>query len=448
MDIFDAKNFIWTGDAIYTENDRIEGLQSAFQNLSSNEYYNQFRKKTKIYGTWDDHGNSSPYYFTVIDFGVNDGGKEVADIPTRKEIFRSFLGYSDSVPSFSHPSNEIYHTFIIGESPAAIRFILLDTRSYRDSHWIRSIGEYRFIPLSGLFAAGIRLIYTTLGYGREHPGDILGETQWNWLENVLEKSATSKGTNINEEDFVQADFHVIVSSIQIFTSNPIMESWNHFPVAKKRLMNLLQKYNPSGLVFLSGDIHASEISTATVQHSSSSTNDDLITSQWYEITSSGLTHNCRGSFITRPICPLMMDYYHTHRLPLKYSPPNDTFETSVKDFKNRYSMERNIGVIKSYIIPSQDQDHQKNNSCSPLTSYLEIEIYSLPLTTKPIPVLTQKIYPHHHNPFLKTDIETIEYVTFPYFSSSISNCILLITSCCSVLMILHSILLILSLGSD
>mmetsp|Transcript_20249 Transcript_20249/g.20955 ORF Transcript_20249/g.20955 Transcript_20249/m.20955 type:complete len:99 (+) Transcript_20249:2039-2335(+) len=91
---------------------------------------------------------------------------------------------------------------------------------------MRSIGEYKWIPLSALISAGIRLIYTTLGYGLEHDGDILGTKQWLWLENVLESSTSSKD-----------DFHVIVSSIQVFTSNPIVESWNHYPNAKRKLLN-------------------------------------------------------------------------------------------------------------------------------------------------------------------------------------------------------------------
>jgi alkaline phosphatase D len=186
----------------------------------------------------------------LSDFGVNDGGKYVPEIPMRRKLYLSFLNStpaddgdaseSSSSSSLSHPQNEIFHTFVIGTAPAAIRFILLDTRSYREDHWIRSMGEYKFIPLSALFAAGIRLIYTSLGYGLDHSADMLGEKQWDWLEQVIQRSTG----HLPEDGFIRADFHVVVSSVQILTSNPIVESWNHFPVAKKRLMNLFQKYNP------------------------------------------------------------------------------------------------------------------------------------------------------------------------------------------------------------
>ena len=45
-------------------------------------------------------------------------------------------------------------------------------------------------------------------------GEILGENQWKWLELALQDS--------------HADFHGIISSIQILTTNPVVESWGHF----------------------------------------------------------------------------------------------------------------------------------------------------------------------------------------------------------------------------
>jgi alkaline phosphatase D len=57
LSIFNAKNFIWTGDAVYTENPYLHGLEKAFNTLLSNKHYLKFRNQTKISGTWDDHGN-------------------------------------------------------------------------------------------------------------------------------------------------------------------------------------------------------------------------------------------------------------------------------------------------------------------------------------------------------------------------------------------------------
>ena len=61
-----------------------------------------------------------------------------------------------------------------------------------------------------------------------------------------------------------ADFHGIISSIQLLTTNPVVESWGHFPYEKKRFFELLKKFDPPGLFFLSGDVHHGELSRATV----------------------------------------------------------------------------------------------------------------------------------------------------------------------------------------
>ena len=82
-------------------------------------------------------------------------------------------------------------------------------------------------------------------------GDVLGVRQWNWLKSAIQNSP--------------ADFHCIVSSIQILTTNPIVESWGHFPVAKKRLFELLKDSDPPGLFFLSGDVHHGELSRVVIK---------------------------------------------------------------------------------------------------------------------------------------------------------------------------------------
>ena len=47
------------------------------------------------------------------------------------------------------------------------------------------------------------------------------EEQWSWLESQLRDEDSSP------------EFHVLISSVQVFTSNPFVESWGHFP--KERL---------------------------------------------------------------------------------------------------------------------------------------------------------------------------------------------------------------------
>lgn len=76
----------------------------------------------------------------------------------------------------------VFSSFTIGESPTRVKVLLLDTRYHRDSHWLRSLGEVKWLPLSALVAAALRVVTTFLDVGgsRVHDGDMLGEKQWNW----------------------------------------------------------------------------------------------------------------------------------------------------------------------------------------------------------------------------------------------------------------------------
>lgn len=81
-----------------------------------------------------------------------------------------------------------------------LKVLFLDTRSHRDDHWIRSLGEYE-IKGSAIVASALRALYTLLGMGRKYAGQVLGEAQWQWLNETLRSST--------------ADAHAIVSSIQV-----------------------------------------------------------------------------------------------------------------------------------------------------------------------------------------------------------------------------------------
>ncbi|CAN0446759.1 unnamed protein product, partial [Hapterophycus canaliculatus] len=83
--------------------------------------------------------------------------------------------------------------------------------------------------------------------GSDYAGSVMGEDQWEWLEGQLEDS--------------DASVHVLVSTLQVLTSNPLVESWGHFPRSRKRLLDLLHRTDPAGLVVLSGDVHHAELAS-------------------------------------------------------------------------------------------------------------------------------------------------------------------------------------------
>lgn len=102
-------------------------------------------------------------------------------------------------------------------------------------------------------------------------GTILGSVQWMWLEQEL---ATSN-----------ADFNIIVSSVQVLSNEHGFECWGNFPHEVDRLKKVLATANPKGVIILSGDRHISEISKTEV---------DGLGYPLLDFTSSGLTHAYRG----------------------------------------------------------------------------------------------------------------------------------------------------------
>lgn len=355
--------FLWAGDAVYTKGYKLSALESAFDVLLKNSDYQGFANTTYIDGVWDDH-----------DYGVNDGGRFVIDRKQRQELFLSFLQKSNpKIGSWATETDRqgLYHDINIPIGHFKAKFIFLDTRYFRDDHFIPSLGQYKF-PLSAIIASAIRASYSILGFGRQHAGSVLGERQWTWLEEILQSS--------------DADLHFIVSSIQILTSNPVIESWGHFPLEKHRLLLLLAKYDPVNLVFLSGDVHMGELSTATF------TREDSSIGQWTEVTSSGLTHSCAGGIAGRVLCPMMTWLFSRHRV------------TSTAHY-----MARNFGTIE-VLEASSNAKQGKDKSYE-----LQVTIRSLEPgqdMLQPVLVSTGRLESREEHK-LKSKIKIVDEVDFP-----------------------------------
>jgi len=295
--------FFWTGDAVYAKGQSLADVQLAYDQLLKNPYYGSFIHHLTIDGIWDDH-----------DYGINDGGRFVANKTARGVMFMNFLGSGrpvrgkvESIAARITEREGLYHSRTVKNRAGGgvAKFIFLDTRFMRDHHFVQSLGEIN-APLTALIAAAFRTFYTVLGFGRTYDGDVLGEKQWKWLESELSVNNTH----------APIDYHVIVSSIQVFTSNPVFESWGHFPVAKRRLVDLLSRTDPSGLLVLSGDVHLAESITVT----SSGESEDCGKREWLEVTSSGFTHSAADGLLNKLLCPLMLSTFSRHR----HSSKNDT----------------------------------------------------------------------------------------------------------------------------
>jgi PhoD-like phosphatase len=276
--------WIWTGDAVYPPTKGIaplDELAHEYHAMKSSPHYAAFvRQVPLVLGTYDDH-----------DYGGNDYGRHMPAKRERANLFYDFLGLAKPKDG----REGVYYSATWGRPPNQLKLIVLDTRFYRDDHCLVSSWATKLPVLGAGLAAAIRWIVAGTAPARWCDDDIggrrrtvLGDAQWSWLERELRES--------------EAALHVVVSSIQLLTTNPAMESWGQFPSEQRRMLNLLAPKRP-GLVVLSGDVHHAEI---------------LNVSGVVEVTSSGLTHDCTGPFYGFLCEPILNTFASNRRSPSDY----------------------------------------------------------------------------------------------------------------------------------
>lgn len=264
--------WIWLGDNIYGDTEDMSLLAAKYAQLKGHPGYVQLLGQVPVVGTWDDH-----------DYGRNNAGREYPMRAESQQLFLDFFDVPDTDPRRDIEGVYSAHTF--GPAGQRVKVILLDVR-----------------------------------YHREYPGataDILGETQWAWLERELRES--------------DAQINLIGSGIQIVAQDHIYEKWAAFPAARERLFQVIGESGAAGVLLLSGDRHIGEISRV----------DETAAGQpLYDVTSSGLTH----SWTTAP------EEYNRHRVAgimrelhyglLRIDWRAGTVALELRDAQNQVSFER------------------------------------------------------------------------------------------------------------
>lgn len=208
--------FIWGGDIIYADWDSKNLPEEAFKKQFNQPDYVKLREITPVIGTWDDH-----------DFGLDNAD---GTLPTKALSQQQVLDFlEEPYDSIRRIREGIYTSYTFGEVPRKIKIILLDNRYFKNL---------------------------------EPDAPLLGKTQWAWLENEFKDS--------------DASLHFVVAGLSIFSPLlPYSEEWGHHPVEVERMLDLVKKYSPKGLIFLTGDRHFASIFTRFGQ---------------LEFLSSGMTH--------------------------------------------------------------------------------------------------------------------------------------------------------------
>lgn len=193
--------FIWMGDNVYADTTDMDVLRAKYQAVREHPGYARLRSEAEVIGTWDDH-----------DYGANDVGKEYPEKEASQQALLDFLDVPEDSPRREREG--VYSASDFGPPERRVRVILLDTRYHRD-------------PVGS-------------------DGTMLGETQWQWLEDTLAEST--------------AAVNVLVSSIQFLPQEQRFEKWENFPAERQRMLDLLASPEIPPVVILSGDRHLAEIS--------------------------------------------------------------------------------------------------------------------------------------------------------------------------------------------
>ena len=232
--------WVWGGDNIYADTDDMEALRTMYTEQKKNKGYKKLIENIEIIGTWDDH-----------DYGLNDGGVEFQAKAESQQEFLNFMNVPMDSPL--RKQEGVYSSKKYDLEKGSINIIVLDTRYFRTSITLDTETDKRVKPNE---------------YG---VGTVLGEIQWAWLEKQLNQS--------------NADFNVIVSSVQVLSNEHGFEAWGNFPHEVDRLEKLISSSKAKGVIILSGDRHISEFSQTQIDDN----NYPLI-----DFTSSGLTHAYKG----------------------------------------------------------------------------------------------------------------------------------------------------------
>ncbi|MBB6612678.1 alkaline phosphatase family protein [Pontibacter sp. Tf4] len=232
-DIVQAKPdlWVWLGDNIYADTDDMQLMEHSYARQLQVPGYQQLLQICPVTGIWSDH-----------DYANDNADKNSAYKKQSQQLFLNFMG----IPA-QHPLRQqegIYRSYTLGQGNHKVKILLLDGLYHRD-------------PLTTLFGL----------YVPNSHADVLGEAQWQWLEQELTNS--------------DAAVHIIATDLQVLPTSNSYTNWSAYPAARKRLLQLLARTQPAIPLLISGDRHVGELSKTEIKG---------YPYPLYELTSSGMTH--------------------------------------------------------------------------------------------------------------------------------------------------------------
>lgn len=287
--------FVYLGDNIYGDTDDSAVLKAKYDSLAAKPEFQRLRRAMPVLATWDDH-----------DFGWNDAGKHYPLKETSRRLFLDFFNEPANSERRRHPG--IYTSYIFEGKGKKLQLILLDNRTFRSD-----LRKYR-----GELSRQPEFFYPLDYYPHEITDSVLlGETQWQWLEQELRKPA---------------DIRIIGSGSQFGISFNGYEAWANFPHEQKRFLELLKKTGAGGVLFITGDVHYGEISK--LQYPG--------LYPVYDVTASGLTSTWHfATPNTNRIEGPVMDN-HFGMLTIDWEQADPSIKMEIRDIRDNQRVEHTI----------------------------------------------------------------------------------------------------------
>lgn len=204
FDVIQARTpdvMLWLGDNVYLREPDWNSRSGMFKRYAHTRALAQVQPllaRTAHYATWDDH-----------DYGPNDSDRGWFLKNDARDVFMAYWPN----PSYGRDGQGIYTQFALAD----VDVILLDDR------WWRS-PDHR----------------------KDEPRTMLGNEQFSWLIDVLHAST--------------ATFKLVAIGSQVLTDNLRKECYSRMPEERQKLIDAITASGVKGVMFLSGDIHASELS--------------------------------------------------------------------------------------------------------------------------------------------------------------------------------------------
>ena len=207
------------GDNIYGDTEDMAELRGKYDALAANPGFAAVRRDAPIIAVWDDH-----------DYGVNDGGREYPRRRESQQVFCDFFGMPADSPV--RKQEGIYHAITCGPPGRRVQLICLDTRYHRSP--LKALPREQRVKGKGFYVPD-----------PDPAATFLGTEQWAWLAKVLAEPA---------------EIRIVLSSIQVAAMEHGFEKWANFPAERTRLLETLRASGATGVILVSGDRHAAEIS--------------------------------------------------------------------------------------------------------------------------------------------------------------------------------------------